>query len=183
MKFWSLGLCSTWGLRTSERGVQSLKDGVLERLGEIEGWLQEEGLVRDNGSRDTKRAKARMIQTCEEDGLTVPLTDTGKTHVKVLESHGYDTETATRDAIQKGYISLDSDACKSCGDPLLESYAELSALKKVLSNDIKWMHTGIEYPIHTNFDIAYSGRVTSASPNVQNPRRLAGVRECYVPRT
>jgi DNA polymerase-1 len=153
-KFWALDLCSAWGLRTSPRGVASLEQGARERLDELESILKEEGLVRANGSRDTKKAKARM-----------------------LECMG---ESARR--TKGGDVCLDSDACTMSGDPLLESYAEASSLKKVLSNDVAALTQGITMPIHTNFDLADTGRTTSSKPNVQNPRRLPGVRECFVPR-
>lgn len=152
-KAWGLHLISSWGLRTSLRGVLSLESGARERLEELEIWLKEEGLVRANGVRDTKAAQARMQLACAEPRMT-----------------------------KAGAICLDSDACNESGDPLLEAYAELSSLKKVLSNDVAALQRGILTPIHTRFDMAETGRVTSSKPNVQNPRRLAGVRECYVPR-
>lgn len=36
--------------------------------------------------------------------------------------------------------------------------------------------------MHTSFGLADTGRSTSAKPNVQNPRRLPGIREAFVPR-
>lgn len=158
-KFWSLDLASTWGLRTSLRGVQSLERGARERLNELEAMLKEgpRPLMRADGSRDTKAAQALMVAVCKADGLALRLT-------------------------KAGAVCLDSDACKGTGHPLLEAYAEASSMKKVLSNDVAALMQGVNVPIHTHFGIADSGRVTSAGPNVQNPRRLAGVRECYVPR-
>lgn len=165
-KFWSLDLASTWGLRTSLRGVQSLERGARERLTELEAMLHEPWtvgvergapLVRADGTRDTKSAQALMLAVCKVDGLTVRLT-------------------------KKNGICLDSDACKGTGHPLLEAYAEASSMKKVLSNDVVALMGGTVAPIHTHFGMADTGRVTSAGPNTMNPRRLAGVRECYVPR-
>jgi hypothetical protein len=171
-KFWALDLASTWGLRTSLRGVQSLEKGARERLEELERMLKEpwrvmtkdgkdwyEGppLVRADGTRDTKSAQKLMQVVCQVDGLTLRLT-------------------------KKNGICLDSDACKGTGHPLLEAYAEASSMKKVLSNDVVALMGGTVAPIHTHFGMADTGRVTSAGPNTMNPRRLAGVRECYVPR-
>jgi len=204
-KFWSLDLAATWGLRTSLRGVQSLEKGAKERLTELEAMLGEpwavvvlpdmanvlgrqwfdqlramypskpkkpglqvrpspDGmivagppLVRKDGSRDTKSAQALMRVVCESERLTLRLT----------KNNG---------------ICLDSDACKGTGHPLLEAYAEASSMKKVLTNDVAALKRGVIVPIHTHFGMADTGRVTSANPNTMNPRRLAGVRECYVPR-
>lgn len=169
-KFWALDLASTWGLRTSLRGVQSLERGAQERLNELQLLLQhptdERGrgelpLVRADGSRDTKAAKQRMLAAWKLMGLPPRLTKGG--------AKGPD-------------VCLDSDACNSCGDPLLEAYAEYSSMKKVLSNDVEMLRGGTVVPIHTHFDMADTGRVTSSKPNTMNPRRLPGVRECFVPR-
>jgi hypothetical protein len=78
--------------------------------------------------------------------------------------------------------ACDSDACMGADDYVLEQYATYSQMTKVLSADVPMLEKGIEHPIHTHFDLVESGRTSSASPNIQNPRRLAGVRECFVPR-
>jgi hypothetical protein len=174
-KFWALDLASMWGLRTSLRGVQSLEKGARERLTELEAMLKEPWsvtvtdergwskavtgtpLMRVDGSRDTKSAQALMLAVCKADNLTVRLT-------------------------KSGAVCLDSDACKGTGHPLLEAYAEASSMKKVLANDVQALMQGTVVPIHTHFGMADTGRVTSSKPNTMNPRRLPGVRECYVPR-
>jgi DNA polymerase-1 len=154
---WALHLTSTWGLRTHAAGVDILEKETIAALAEIEQGLKDAGLVRHDGSRDTKKAKARMLAVCAAAGKTVRLTD-------------------------KGGVSLDSDACKASEDDLLEEYAELTSLKAVINKDIPVLRSGVTQPIHTNFGMAASGRSTSASPNVQNPRRLKGIREAFVPR-
>jgi hypothetical protein len=202
-KFWALHLASVWGLRTSLRGVMSLEKGALENLERLRDILQNpadcpelertiqayntgEGLgprrhtwqrkhlaeecprckenpplVKLDGVRDTKAAKARMRAVCAEAGIEPRMTKGGKGQPD---------------------ICLDKDACESSGDPLLEAYAEFSGYKKVLSNDVEALKLGVHMPISTHFDLCDTGRVSSAKPNVMNPRRLAGVRECYTPR-
>ncbi len=183
-KFWGLHLAEVWGLRTSLRGVMSLEKGARERLEQLEELLKDPAgcghsplkahaencslcratppLVKPDGVRDTKAAKARMRLVWEQ-----------------AQRDGKPFELR---ATKSGDVCLDSDACNGSGDPLLEAYAELSSFKKVLANDVEALKLGVVHPIHTHFDIAETGRTTSAKPNVQNPRRLAGVRECYVPR-
>lgn len=160
-KFWALHLAAVWGLRTSLRGVMSLEKGAIENLERLQDLLMNPGdgpaLVRPDGSRDTKAAKERMRKACAEAGVPLRLTKAGD-------------------------VCLDKDACEGSGDPLLEAYAEFSGYKKVLSNDVEALKLGVVHPIHTHFDICDTSRVSSAKPNVMNPRRLAGVRECYVPR-
>jgi DNA polymerase I len=154
---WALHLTSVWGLRTHAPGVDKLEQETLGALAEIEGGLREAGLVRADGSRDTKAAKALMLEVCAKLGKPVRLTP-------------------------KGGVCLDSDACEASENDLLEDYAELTNLKSVLAKDLPMLRAGTMYPVHTTFGLAASGRVTSSKPNVQNPRRLSGIRECFVPR-
>ena len=77
---------------------------------------------------------------------------------------------------------MDADACEASGDELLEDYAELTSLKAVLNKDLPVLASAVDFPVHTSFGMAASGRSTSSKPNVQNPRRLPGIREAFVPR-
>ena len=126
------------------------------------------GLVRADGTRDTKAAKARMVSVCERERLPLRRTDA---HASCSES----------DACVE-HVCLDSDACAASGDETLAAYAEISTLKKVLSNDVETLRKGIEYPVHTRYGLAETGRTTSSGPNIQNLRRRAGIREAFVPR-
>lgn len=154
---WALHLTAVWGLRTHKAGVDKLEAETLAALAGVEDDLKAAGLVRPDGSRDTKAAAARMVDVCAKGGLTLRLTDGGAP-------------------------SLDNDACEASGDELLEAYAELTSLKAVLNKDIPVLRAGTEFPVHTNYGLAASGRTTSSNPNVQNPRRLPGIRECFIPR-
>jgi hypothetical protein len=154
---WALHLTSVWGLRTHAPGVDKLEQETRTALSGIEGDLQAAGLVRADGSRNVKAARALMVQVCEALKKPVRLT-------------------------AKGQVSLDSDACEASEYDLLEDYAELTSLKNVLSKDIPVLRAGITFPVHTTFGLAASGRSTSSKPNVQNPRRLPGIRETFIPR-
>jgi len=167
-RFWALHLSSVWGLRTSLRGVLSLEKGARERYDHLGAILLEAGLVRRKSKRDatlvrdTKAAKERIEKAYAEIGMPV------------RKTKGSDKNPPQ--------ICLDSEACASSGDPLLESYSEFSSMSKVLSNDVEMLRTGTVTPIHTRWGMAETGRTTSSKPNCQNPRRLPGVREAFVPR-
>lgn len=188
---WALHLTSCWGLRTSLRGVVDLERGTLEQIENLKKMLQSdeapdgtkiEPLVQPEflpngkrnpkaGSKDTKAATRRMVAVHREAGTEPRRTKTG------LEKQKQGVELGEFE-----YISLDGDACEQSGDPLLEAYTEYASLGKVLSNDLKWLKTGLVEPIHTHFGLTETLRVSSSKPNVQNPRKLPGVREAYVPR-
>jgi DNA polymerase I-like protein with 3'-5' exonuclease and polymerase domains len=134
--------------------VQQLEKETLAAREKILAELQAAGMVRANGSRDTKVAKARMRDVMGED------------HRKT----------------NSGDVCLDADACEASEDPLLEAYAEYSTLDKVLKNDIPALYKGTVTPIQTRYGLADTGRTTSSGPNIQNVRRLPGIRECFRPR-
>lgn len=161
---WWLHLLKSWGVRTNAAGVESLTRGTAEALAKVRQMLVDAGLVREERykktgaiqgyTRDTKAAQARMLEVMG-DGCK-------KT--------------------KGGGVCLDEDACKDSEDPLLEAYAEYSTLSSVLAKDCPALAQGVNQPIHSHYDMAGSGRTTSSKPNVQNWRRLPGVRECFVPR-
>ncbi len=174
-KAWCQHLTSAWGLRTNAANVASLQFQTQRVCDGIQAKLTESGLIRKDGTRDTKLAKERMLDACGwtwDEGLgkyvALPCTnDEGTIPLRLTAS---------------GEVSLDSDACKASEDELLVLYAELTSLKTVLNKDIPALARGMVYPIHTRFDMAETGRTTSSNPNVQNWRRLPGIRECFVPR-
>ncbi len=165
-EFW-LHLSSAWGLRTDEAGVEHLRSEAQAAYNEVFAVLVEAGIVRPNGTRDTKAAAARMLEVCRAEGLALRRT---ASHTDACEPSA------------DCHICLDSDACNATGDDLLVAYAELSTLTKVLRNDVEALLKGIEYPVHTRYGMAATGRTTSSGPNIQNLRRKAGIREAFVPR-
>src|SRR5690606_35966847 len=111
---------------------------------------------RNNGSRNTKAAAARIVSVLGEEGVR---------------------RTA------KGAPSLDADACTESGDPLLADYAEFSSLSTVLNKDIKALEGGTDLPIHTQINsILDAGRASTSRPHLFHFRTLPGLRECLVPR-
>lgn len=142
----ALKLISTWGLRTSKESVDRYAQETQAEYDRVLARLISAGLARKNGSRDTKAAKARMVQVCTEKGL--PLRKT--------KADG---------------VCLDADACEATEDDILGDYADFSKLKKLQSTDIPLLYGGVDYPIHTRYGLAETGRTTSRNPNVQNFRR------------
>ena len=185
-----LYLSSVWGLRTHGPGVEALRAELAEAHGELEAELQALGMVRPDGTRDMKVVKAAMVSACTE--LALPIRRT--------ESHA---KCDLGEACSE-HISLDSDACEAVvsaaalidGDAgSFESYAEFTAITKMLTNDVKMLEGGTVYPVHSRYDMAESGRTTSAKPAIQNlntgrvknersqaQRLRKGVRQAFVPR-
>jgi hypothetical protein len=166
--YWALHLSSAWGVHTDPEKVAELAKLTHEAHEEIKLLLIQEGLVRPDGSRDTKKAKARM-----QAAMGVDMANKPRWH-----------KTATGD------VALSEEACKASGDPILEAYAMYSTLAKVESNDLVVLAKGSDIPIQTSYGMADTGRTTSFKPNIQNIRRapdkgklaFLNVRETFRPR-
>lgn len=172
---WWLRLMSNWGLRTDQEGVERFAAEIDATLAEMQRRLTEAGFVRADkkASRDTKAAARYMVQVCQAKGIPVVATKTMQGKIK----GGLQWDPTTLEG-----VALDKDSCDRTEDPWLKVYGEFGVIKAVKSKDLKMLREGYPYPIHSNFDIVETGRTSSASPNVQNIRRLPGIRECFVPR-
>ena len=180
-KAWWLHLTSAWGLRTNAAGVAALQMQTEHAAKDIEATLVAAGLVRPDGSRDTKLAKERMLLACGWQW------DDGQGKYVALEERERDGTLKPLRLTDGGngppQPQLDADACKASDDETLKLYAELTSLKAVLNKDVPALARAVIYPVHTRFDIAETSRTTSSNPNVQNWRTLFGIRECFVPRS
>lgn len=166
--YFALHLSSSWGLRTDEPGIEALGrhvDAEIARLTEI---LLEEKLVREDGTRDTKAAKAYMLDVCRRENI--PITRT-KAHEKC----------PLGDACTE-HVGLDASTCEDTEDPILIAYAERTTLSTLRNSTLKELARGVIYPIHTRYGYAETGRTTSSGPPIQNLSTLEGVREIFVPR-
>ncbi len=157
----SLQLMSCWGLRTDGDKVVKLKTYTDERMAELKIELQEAGLVRrkttpkSKESKDTAAIRAMIERSFS--GGAVPRTKTGK-------------------------MKTDSDTLEMCDDPISGVLSEYNSLQKSSSSFIDKLSAGINLPIHPSYNILVNtGRTSSYNPNIQQPPRVGGVRECYIP--
>jgi DNA polymerase-1 len=150
-------------------------DAQLARLADWKDNLESlvaSGLVDVEHSRDTKAAARRCVEAYAALGKSAPRTDGYKKAIAKGETPGpYD------------FVSLDADTCAASDDLILSLYSEYTSLAKTLANDIPMLRSGVTTPVHSRFDeLRKTGRTSSSSPNVQNVRRLPGIRECFIPR-
>lgn len=179
----ALHLISCHGFPTDPVAVAELKARVIADIDEIRDELVEAGLVRTNGSRDTKVAIRRMI---EKLGAKLIWTKTGEMilqgeHDKI----GIMSPRALVElAHEKGkFVSVAEEPCVMSGDPILISYSQYSKLSSLLAGPIKDFETGCITPIQPRYEVLLeTGRTATSGPNIQNQRRTPGVRECFVPR-
>ncbi len=162
-----LHLCACRGVRTDPKNIEALRRDALEAVEQLRDLVQEYGFIRPNGTKDTKVLKQRVLEAYEN---SPPLTDKGKEIVK--EGGQWELK----------HVATNKVTLEDSGDPLLEDFALYGQWSAVLNKDIKLLTEGEDLPIHTRFGMADTTRTTSSGPNLQNPRRLSGVRECFKPR-
>lgn len=151
----ALYLTSAHGIRTDSAAVDELETTTRNEYLELQAELIGHGLVRENGSRNNKEVETRMTETMGEEA---ELTPTGR-------------------------VRTNQSACVASGDKDLIQLARYRQLQTLLNKDVAALRNGTKHPIHTRFEVLLNtGRTSSSKPNLQNPRREKGVRECFVPR-
>lgn len=175
-----LRLSSNWGIRTDPARVSILESSTQAEVDDLTEAAQEWGgmrTTRNDGawfSRNMKVIKALLTDAYGE--RNIPRTDgwndaerDGTLEARVLKDPFFGVSTSRA-------------ALEESGDPRLELIAELAELLAVRNKDVKMLQGGVATPIHTRYGYAATTRTTSSSPNLQNFRRKAGIRECLIPR-
>lgn len=182
--FW-LRLMSVWGIYTHPQRVRELAARIQGDYDKIADDLRASGLLRPDkvAKRDLPErvTKSGKIKPAVRKGQAIP----GSRNTKLAQARitsaygawGSDDVPLT----DGGQPSLNKRVCKESGDPILVQYAELSHLKKVLSEDIPLLMRGTTIPIHAHFEVLLETGRTASKPNIQNRARKGGIRECFVP--
>lgn len=163
-------LCMAWPkIKGILQGTEAATPHEIQRARDAFAFLQNAGIADVEFHKSTKAATEQMIRVCRA--------------MNREPKRGEPTEKMIEKGQLEGNISLDKEACESTGDPILNDYVELSSLSKTMSTDIPALLGGTYWPIHTRFEeFLATNRTSSSSPNLQNPPRLPGMRECIVPR-
>ena len=186
--FW-LQLMSVWGIRTSAKRVRKFRVEVEKKFYEYQEELQKTHVCSHEGcGKLLKKVDRRGVGRCERHGVVQgdPIVrpegsrDTKAAKRLMIEAMGGLNECRLT---KTGQPSLNEEACKEADNPVLLKYSQLTALKNVVSKDIKFLMRGRFMPVHSSFNsLLATGRTSSSKPNIQNIRRLPGIRECFVPR-
>ena len=134
-----LYLMTCWGFRTDGEYVQKLREQTLEGFDQDNALLQEHGLVRLDGTRDTKRAQRAM-----EDAMTLlgerPQLTAG------------------------GAVSLAEEACLASGDEVLLAYQRFGSRQTILAR-VERLAKGAELPLQPSYRVLVeTGRTSCREP-------------------
>lgn len=136
-----LHLCSVWGIRTDPKRVEELAGTLEAERDKLHELLIAEGLVRENGTRDMKAVKARVLAAYTSE--PPPTTPTGQP-------------------------KTDADTCNQSGDPVLKAYGRLGEVNSKLNNYVPLLRSGI---VHAHYGLAETGRTTCSPNVQNLPRK------------
>jgi hypothetical protein len=168
------------GLMTDGPAVESYIKELEKLVLDSGDLLKEAGIVRSNGSKDTKKAKAHMLAVCAEHGIEPRVTDTAKKKKLTLDA-----------AIAGGYISLDAEACRAVSfDELLTAYGVYSTSDSILTRAEALREGAKGLPLQSEMiSLLANGRTATRIPkapvvgvNLLNLPRAGALRACFVPR-
>jgi DNA polymerase-1 len=168
---WALYLMSMWGVRTDGAAVAKLKAELEKDFDEYMEKLRPTGLikaVRKKGeiheSKSMKTIKDRVEAAFTARGELCPRTDPS---VKFPD----------------GQVATDKKTLIATGDPDLKNLAEVGGIGKLLNTYVPALENGTKWPICAKYNVLMdTGRTSCEKPNLQNPPRKGGVRECFIPR-
>lgn len=91
------------------------------------------------------------------------------------------TEAMRKKGVTEGNVQYDADTCARSQAPILKEYAKGLAAEKLRNTYVPLLQAGArDGSIHARFNVLVrSGRTSSARPNMQNPPRKYGFRECF----
>ena len=137
---WWLHLMSAHGFRVDGRAVSVLERTTREAMSKKVTLLSAYGMVKPNGSRDTKAAAARMEAVCASLGTEPKRTPKGK-------------------------VKLTEEVCLETGDAALVAYAEYTSLSNVLKKDVTALKAAADagVPVQSRFDVLKATGRTGSS--------------------
>lgn len=169
----ALHLMSARGIRTDGASVEELDRKLRAILAESNAKLVEAGILRPNGTENTKETKRRVRAAL---GEAAPLTDKGK---ELAAERDLSEEELLK------YTAAGEEVLELCEglDEGLDLWREVKIDRKELSSFVPTLRAGSIWPINARFNVCVSTFRTSCSkPNLQQQPRRSGVRECFVPR-
>ncbi|MEK7112096.1 MAG: DNA polymerase, partial [Patescibacteria group bacterium] len=149
-------------MRTNKLRALALRDRLIKERDSILVQLKETGLIREDGTKDLKLIRERIVQAYEAKNCPPPLTE-------------------------KENISTDREVLEESGDPELTLIAKHTGLDKQCGTFIPLLLQATDYPFNPAWNVLVtSGRTSCGSAdavgNMQNLPRDGEIRGCFEPR-
>lgn len=173
---WALHLMSAWGLRTDGAAVAKLKASLEHDYAEMMNALRPSGLLNITPSRILKSGPRRGQREPEKISKFMRA-------IKARVAAAYQAMGEACPQTEGGDVATDKKTLKATKDPDLVKLAEAGAIGKLLQTYVPVLESGTRVPINPRYNVLVeTGRTSCSKPNIQNPPRKGGVRECFIPR-
>lgn len=172
---YSLTLASAWGLKVDKDAVNTLRMESETKVQVVADEMVSEGFAKE--LEGVKRQRA-----LEKGKLTITL-DNKKIQQVVEES--YTSRGLEVPRTDKGNVNTSRKTLERSGHPLLEKWAKVGNEKTIWSTFIPALEKSFDTNgvLNTNyFPYSDTGRVSARNPNLLNPPRAGGIRECIIAR-
>lgn len=168
---YALTLASAWGMRVNPYSVAELRQQAEDEVRIVADELIEAGLAQELEGREREKAEAKGKLTIRLDQKK--LRERVKTAFK---AQGKEPPMTAKDL-----VSTSRSVLVSCGDELLERWAKVGDKKTIWSTFVPALEKSLETNnvINTSFfPYSETGRISARNPNLLNPPRSGGIREC-----
>ena len=150
---WALHLISVYGMRVNQERAEDWLEAVEAEAIEGKKTAQRLGILRDNGTKNMLRLRELVEEAYQG---KPPLTE-------------------------KGAVSTAGDVLRESNDEALTAYADSKFNETLLTRYAPIFREG--RTVHPSYKVLMkTGRTSCSKPNMQNPPRSGGFRECFEPR-
>ena len=175
-KTFARALVASCGIRVDKKRLEEFEKEEIEKIEPLKKILRESGILRENGTRDTKKLQAHALQVEKKAGIKFPRTE--KTQA----------------------VQFTEEKLLLADDPILTANKEYTALRTFLGDGlttgrIAEMRAGGYFINRCSYDpLKATGRTGSRGAKIgkdkkghlwggnhQNMPRVRGMRECHVP--
>lgn len=156
---WALHAMSARGVCIDPEQLNAWAAMLRDKVREARALLAPTGIFRSDGSKNLNTLRALVRAAYEARGDSPPLTPKG-------------------DEVSTSYSTL-----VGAGSPELDAMAHLGALEKLLTAFVPALAKGLAAPLQARYTpIVATNRTSCSGPNLQQMPKVAGARECVVPR-
>ncbi len=180
---WALHLMSMWGVRTDGPAVEKLKEELTRDFSAMMTELRPSGLLKIIPARLVTRGALKGTTTAEKvtKNMAAIKDRVTECYTKAIKPDGTPGEVPLSESGKN--VSTNKKTLTESGDTQLKKLAEAGAIGKLLNTYVPVLESGTQWPICPRYNVLVeTGRTSCSNPNIQNPPRAGGVRNCFVPR-
>jgi len=172
---YALSLASAWGMRVDLNAVRQLRSDAEDEVRQIAGKMVDEGFA-------TALTGTEYQKALEEERLPIRV---NQVKIQRAVQMGYEAQGREVPKTEKGSTLTNRATLLECGQPLLREWAEVGDKKTIWSTFVPALEkaSSNNSVINTSFfPYSETGRISAREPNLLNPPRAGGIRECVVAR-